>query len=110
MELPINTERLNIILIGEALPVMVYGTNEQKKDANGQLVFKAPVLIQGTNSRQDPTTMITYSGEKINFPNGTKLVVKDLTLLTWSMRGTNGQMRNGATLRAKAISASPSRA
>ena len=109
MELPIESEKLNIILIGEALPVMVYGTNEQKKDASGQLVFKAPVLIQGTGSKQDPTTTITYSGSKLSFPNGTKLVVKDLSIFTWSLRGNNGQMRNGFTLRAKHISSANSR-
>jgi len=109
MELPIDSEKLNIILIGEALPVMVYGTNEQKKDANGQLVFKAPVLIQGTGSRQDPTGTITYAGSKLTFPNGTKLAIKGLTILTWSMRGTNGQNRNGFTLRAKQIASTNSR-
>jgi hypothetical protein len=105
MELPISTDKLNIILIGEASPVLVYGTSDHKKDRDGKLLYKIPVLIQGTDNRQDPITSITYGGEKLSVPNGTRLNVKDLTILTWSIRSTNGQLRSGTTLKAKSITA-----
>ena len=60
MELPISTDKLNIILIGEASPVLVYGTSEHKKDREGKLLYKVPVLIQGTDNRKTPITSITY--------------------------------------------------
>jgi len=110
VELPIDTEKLNIIAIGEASPVMVFGTNEPKKNKEGQLVFKLPVLIQGTGDRQDPTTTITYYGDKIDLPKGSRVSAKGLTLLTWALRGTNGAMRSGTTLRAKSVSAFNQRA
>lgn len=103
MELPIETSNLNIIQIGEASPVLIYGTNEHKKNAKGELLYKIPVLIQGTTNRQDPITSITYAGLKLNYSNGTKLIVKGLTILSWSIKGSNGQMRNGFTLKAKTI-------
>lgn len=105
MELPIDSEKLTIIVIGEALPVLVYGTTEHKKNKEGQLVYKLPVLVQGTNDRQDPTTNITFAGENLNLPKGSRVNAKGLTLMTWSLRGTNGAYRNGTTLRAQSISA-----
>ena len=55
MELPVDVEKLSIIVIGEALPVFVYGTQEKRKNAQGQDIYKLPVLIQNTGDRQDPT-------------------------------------------------------
>jgi hypothetical protein len=104
MELPIDVEKLTIIVIGEASPVMVYGTQEQKKNKEGQLVYKLPVLIQGTGDRQDPTTSITFAGEKMDLPKGSRVNAKGLTLMSWTLRSANGTYRSGTTLRAKSIS------
>ena len=110
MELPIDVEKLTIIVIGEASPVMVFGTQEQKRNKDGEPVYKLPVLIQGTGDRQDPTTNITFSGSKSDFQKGSRISAKGLTLMTWSLRGTNGTYRNGTTLRAKSITAYVSKA
>lgn len=104
MELPIDASKLQIIVIGEVMPVFVYGTTERKKNLEGQDVFKIPVLIQGNSTRQDPTTTITVAGILPAIPKGSRIQVTDLTLLTWSMRGRDGNMRNGTTLRAKSVS------
>ena len=103
MELPIDASKLQIIVIGEVMPVFVYGTTERKKNSEGLDVFKIPVLIQGYSSRQDPTTTITVAGSLPIIPKGSRIQTTDLTLLTWSMRGRDGNMRNGTTLRAKSI-------
>jgi hypothetical protein len=102
MELPIDASKLQIIVIGEVLPVFVYGTTERKKNAEGLEVFKIPVLIQG-NNRQDPTTTISVAGALPTIPKGSRIQATDLTLLTWSMRGRDGNTRNGTTLRAKSV-------
>lgn len=105
MELPIDTSKLQIIVIGEVMPVFVYGTTDRKKNTEGQDVFKIPVLIQGNSNRQDPTTTITFAGNLPTITKGARIQVNDLTLLTWSMKGRDGNMRNGTTLRAKSVSA-----
>ena len=104
MELPIDSSKLQIIVIGEVMPVFVYGTTERKKNAEGQDVYKIPVLIQGNSNRQDPTTTISVAGNLPSIVKGSRIQVNDLTLLTWSMRGRDGNMRNGTTLRAKSVS------
>ena len=103
MELPIDVEKLSIIVIGEALPVYVYGTNEKRKNSKGQEIFKVPVLIQNTGERQDPTTTITVAGDKPNFQKGSRITPIGLTVMSWNMRGKDGVMRNGITLRAKSL-------
>jgi len=103
MELPVEIDKLSIIVIGEALPVYVYGTNELRKNAQGQQIFKLPVLIQNTGERQDPTTTISIAGEKPNFQKGARISPIGLTVMSWSLRGKDGVMRNGITLRAKSI-------
>jgi len=107
MELPIDTNKISIIIIGDILPVFVYGTNELKKDAEGKEVYKVPVLLQNTGSRQDPTTTITVSSDVKNLPKGQRVQATGLTLLTWSLRGKDGNMRNGVTLRAKTLTVFP---
>lgn len=104
MELPIDLSKIQIIAIGEAMPVFVYGTNERRKNSEGKDVFKIPVLIQGINTRQDPTTTITFAGDTPQISKGSRIQATDLTILTWSMRGKDGVVRNGATLRAKSVS------
>ena len=103
MELPVDTSKLQIIVIGEVLPVFVYGTTERKKNSEGLDVYKIPVLIQGNSNRQDPTTTITVAGTIPAIPKGSRIEAKDLAILTWSMRGKDGVMRNGTTLRAKSV-------
>ncbi len=105
MELSINEDKLTIIVIGSASPVYDFGTNILKKDREGKSVYKLPVLLQGTeDKRQDPTTTITFSsGDLVEFPKGSRVLAKGLTLLTWTMKGSDGQYRSGATLRAKQI-------
>ena len=103
MELPVDVEKLSIIVIGEALPVFVYGTQEKRKNAQGQDIYKLPVLIQNTGDRQDPTTTITVAGDTPNFPKGSRVSAVGLTVMSWSMRGKDGVMRNGITLRAKTL-------
>mgnify|MGYP001294756026 CR=1 FL=1 len=103
MELPVETEKLSIIVIGEALPVYVYGTNELRKNSKGQSIFKVPVLIQNTGDRQDPTTTISIAGEKPNFPKGSRISPVGLTVMSWNLRGKDGVIRNGITLRAKSL-------
>jgi hypothetical protein len=107
MELPIDTNKISLIIIGEAMKVLVYGTNEAKRDADGKEVFKVPVLLQITGAKQDATTTITVSGEVNNLPKGQRAQATGLTILTWSLRGKDGNMRNGVTLRAKTLTVFP---
>ena len=103
MELPVDVEKLSIIVIGVALPVFVYGTQERRKNAQGQEIYRLPVLIQNTGDRQDPTTTITVAGDAPKFPKGSRVSAIGMTVMSWSMRGKDGVMRNGITLRAKTL-------
>ena len=103
MELPVDVEKLSIIVIGEALPVFVYGTQERRKNAQGQEIYRLPVLIQNTGDRQDLTTTITVAGDAPKFPKGSRVSAIGMTVMSWSMRGKDGVMRNGITLRAKTL-------
>ena len=104
MLFPINTSNLNIIIIGDVMPQLVYGTNEPKIDREGRPQFKVPVLISGTGDRLDPTTSIVIAGPIPNIPKGTRVNLEGLTVSNWTMRGADGVQRSGISLRAKSIS------
>jgi hypothetical protein len=103
MLLPVDTSKLSIIVIGDAIPQFVYGTKDRRKNAKGEDVFKIPVLISGTGDRQDPTTTITIAGEIPNLIKGTKIQFVGLTISSWNIKGNDGVTRNGVSLRAEGI-------
>jgi hypothetical protein len=103
MLFPINTTNLNIIVIGDVLPQLVYGSNEPKLDRDGRPLFKVPVLISGTGDRLDPTTSIVVAGPIPNIAKGTRVSVEGLTVSNWTMKGNDGVQRSGISLRAKSI-------
>lgn len=104
MLFPINSSNLNIILIGEPTPSNVYGTNEQKKDKKGRLLFKVPVLISGTGDKLDPTTSIVVAGPLPSLSKGQRIQFENLSILNWTMRGNDGVMRSGIVLKADSVS------
>ena len=103
MLLPVDTSKLSIIVIGEAIPQFVYGTKERRTNAKGEEVFKIPVLISGTGDRQDPTTTITVSGNIPNLVKGANVQFVGLTISSWTIKGNDGVTRNGVSLRAEGI-------
>ena len=103
MLLPLDVNKLSIILIGDPIPQYVYGTKDLKKTPKGEVINKLPVLISGTGERQDPTTTITVAGSAPQFPKGSRVSAVGLTVMSWSMRGKDGVVRNGITLRAKSL-------
>lgn len=103
MLFPIDTKNLSVILIGDPSPSMKYGTNEQKKDANGQPLYKIPVLISGTGEKLDPSTTVVVAGPLPALSKGQKVFFENLRILTWTMRGTDGVVRNGTVLKADKI-------
>jgi len=103
MLLPIDASKITIILIGDPIPQFVYGTKERRKNAQGQDIFKLPVLISGTTERQDPTTSITIAGTLPRLEKGSRLNCSGLTVSSWTMKGSDGQTRNGISLRANTV-------
>lgn len=104
MEMPIDTSKLTIVVIGDVVPQLIYGTKELRKNSKGQSLYKIPVLISGTGERQDPTTTISVAGELPSLPKGSRLQPNGLTMSNWSMRGADGVQRYGVTLRAQSVS------
>lgn len=106
MLIPVDARNLNIIAIGDPIPQFVYGTNEKRKNKAGQEIYKLPVLISGSGERQDPTTTITIAGA-INVNKGVRLTFTNLVVQTWSLKGNDGVLRNGITLKADGVQTAP---
>jgi hypothetical protein len=106
MLIPVDAKNLHIIAIGDPIPQFVYGTNEKRKNKAGQEMFKLPVLISGSGERQDPTTTITIPGP-INVNKGVRLHLVNLVVQTWSLKGADGVLRNGITLKADGVQVAP---
>lgn len=102
MQFPIQTEKLTFIVTGEVSPVLVYGTNQQKNDAQGRPLFKIPVVISGTGAKYDPNTNITVPGPIPNLQRGV-VKVRGLIITTWTIRGNDGRERSGVSLRADGV-------
>ena len=102
MQLPINTEKLTFMVVGDVSPVRVYGSEEIKVDSKGRQLFRVPVLISGTGAKYDPNTTVTIAGPIGNVVRG-QIKFKGLTLSTWTVRGSDGKERNGVTLRAEGV-------
>lgn len=103
MKLPIASEKLTIIVIGQPVPVIQYGGTEPKLSNDGRPLFRVPVLISGTGERVDPTSTITVAGPVPQLPNGSPVKVDGLTVSTWTVRDAQGRERHGITLRADRI-------
>lgn len=106
MLIPVDARNLSIIAIGDPIPQFVYGTNEKRKNKAGQEIYKLPVLISGSGERQDPTTTITIAGA-INVNKGVRLSFTNLVVQTWSLKGNDGVLRNGITLKADGVQTAP---
>ena len=102
MRLPVDTSSLTLIVIGDPIPVLTYGTDDPKSDSDGRPLFRVPVLISGTGERRDPTTTVTVPGPLQDLSKGVAATCDGLTISTWTIRD-NGRERNGVTLRAQAI-------
>ena len=103
MRLPIDTQKVTVLAIGEPRPIFDYGTDNPKKTADGKPVFKVPVLLSGTGDRTDPTSTITVGGDVSHIKSGQAIRCVNLTISTWTLRDNNGRERSGVTLRADAI-------
>ena len=109
MLIPVDMRNLHIIAIGDPIAQYVYGTNDKRKNKAGKEVYKLPVLISGSGERQDPTTTITIPGP-FTIQKGTRLNFLNLVIQTWSLKGADGVVRNGITLKADAVQAFEKRA
>ena len=103
MRLPLDTNKLNVLAIGEPRPVLEFGTENAKFDATGKPLFKVPVLLSGTGDRTDPTSTIVSSGDSSQIKSGLALHCTNLSASTWTIRDANGRERSGVTLRADEI-------
>ena len=106
MLIPVDSKNLTIIAIGDPIPQYVYGTNEKRVNKAGQEIYKLPVLISGSGERQDPTTTVTIAGS-INVNKGVRLTFTNLVVQTWSLKGSDGVLRNGITLKADGVQTAP---
>jgi len=103
MRLPIDSSNLTALVIGDPLPVAVYGTDTQKTTPDGRPLFRVPVVLLGTGERIDPTTTVTLPGPISTLTKGVPARIAGLTLSTWTVRGGDGRDRSGVTLRADSI-------
>lgn len=103
MRLPIDTTKINVLVIGDPRPVVDFGTETPKLDKFGKQMFKVPVLVSGTGDRTDPTTTITVSGDLSSVKSGQVLHCTNLSASTWTLRDANGRDRSGLTLRADRV-------
>lgn len=104
MRLPIDTNRLTVLAIGEPRPVLEYGTDQPKLSADGKPLSKVPVVLLGTGDRVDPTASITVVGVAKDIKSGATLSCANLTAMTWTIRDNSGRERSGITLRADSVS------
>jgi len=103
MRLPVDVAHLTVLIIGDPVPVNVYGTDTQRVAADGRPLFKVPVLLSGTGEKTDPTATLTLPGPLPTLTKGVPCRVAGLTISTWTMRGSDGRDRSGTTLRADSI-------
>jgi len=103
MRLPVDTNKITVLVIGEPRPVVEFGTDIPKLDKAGKPLFKLPVLLSGTGDRTDPTTTITVSGDLSSLKSGQQLRCTNLSASTWTLRDANGRDRSGLTLRADRV-------
>ena len=103
MRLPIDTNKVSVLAIGDPRPVLDFGTENPKVSPDGKPVFKVPVLLLRTGDRTDPTTTITVSGDLSQVKSGLALRCKNLSASTWTLRDPSGRERSGITLRADSI-------
>ena len=106
MRLPIDVAHLTVLVIGDPVPVTVFGTDTQRVTADGRPLFKVPVLLSGTGEKTDPTATLTLAGPLPALSKGVPCQLEGLTISTWTMRGTDGRDRSGTTLRAESIKTS----
>lgn len=104
MRLPIDTNQITILATGDLEPVRVFGSNEHKTDAEGNLLYRLPVLIMGTGERTDPSARVNLVGPVESVPRGPINLV-NLTVSQWTMKGSDGIERSGYTLRADGVEA-----
>jgi hypothetical protein len=109
MRLPIDTNKLTIVVIGDVTPLFVFGTTNPRRNQQGQELFRVPVLISGTADREDPTAFISVPGPVPSLVKGAKVQVTGLTIANWSLRGTEGIQRQGISLKAETISPVPTK-
>lgn len=105
MKLPIASEKLSIIVIGDPVAVVQYGSTEPKLTKDGKPLFRVPVLISGTGERVDPSTTITVVGPLPQLPKGSPVRIDGLCVASWTIRDAQGRERTGITLRADRIEA-----
>ena len=103
MRLPIDTNRITVLAIGEPRPVLEYGTDQPKLSADGKPLSKIPVVLLGTGDRVDPTASITVAIQAKDIKSGLTLNCANLTATTWTIRDGSGRERSGITLRADSV-------
>lgn len=105
MRLSIDQTKVTMVVIGDARPVMIYGTDTPKTTADGRPINKVPVLLSGTGDRTDPTTTVTVSGPLPAIQKGQQIKLRNLSISTWILRDNSGRERHGSTLHADGIEA-----
>lgn len=105
MRLPIDITKMTVLVIGDAQPVLIYGTDTLKTTVDGRPIYMVPVLLSGTGDRTDPTTTVTVSGPLPAIQKGQQIKLRNLSISTWTLRDNSGRERQGSTLHADGIEA-----
>ena len=104
MRLPIDTNKITVLVIGTAQPALDYGTNTPRSTPEGRPLLKRPGLLLGTGDRVDPTATLTVVGPIPDVSSGTNVKCTNLTATTWTVRDNNtGRERSGVTLKADGL-------
>lgn len=97
--LPIDGKRVRALLIAAPFPVQVYGSEEQKTNADGVLLWAFPVLLTVDN-RSEEIRLKVAAPDVQGAQVGEFVELGDLVAFPWVMDGGN---RAGIAWHARAI-------
>jgi hypothetical protein len=104
MRIPVDTQKVQVLAIGQPTPVLDFTTKTPKVDQSGLPLFKVAVVLTGTGDRDDPTTTITIAAATAPaIKTGDRLVATELVASSWTFRDNSGRERSGVSFRAKRL-------
>ncbi len=104
MRIPVDTQKVQVLAIGQPVTVLDFTTKVPKLDSNGTPLYKVPVVLAGTGERSDPTTQISFaSPTPPAIKSGDLLAVSNLVASTWTFRDNTGRERSGVSFRSDKV-------
>jgi hypothetical protein len=104
MRSPVDTQKVQVLAIGQPTQVLDFTTKTPKLDLSGVPLYKVPVVLSGTGERSDPTTTISVaSTAPPSIKSGDLLTVTGLVASTWAFRDNAGRERSGVSFRAERL-------